>query len=162
MAWYVKGCSFQIRQGFKTVLDLQFRMATIDDADMLFQWRNDPETRKQSHNTDEVNYDGHVAWLKASLVNPNREIRIAELNGVAVGTIRLDTVNNECLLSWAVASAARGKGIGKTMLSKTIETRSLPMKAEVKADNAPSRRMAEYAAMVLEREENGVAYYGKR
>ena len=159
MAWYVKGCSFQIRQGFKTVLDLQFRMATIDDADMLFQWRNDPETRKQSHNTDEVTYDSHVAWLKASLSNPNREIRIAELNGVAVGTVRLDTTNGECLLSWSVAPHARGKGIGKTMLKKTVDARKLPMRAEIKADNSSSKSMAEYAAMVLEREENGVLYY---
>ena len=34
--------------------NIQLRPANEQDADCLFKWRNDPETRHASHNTDEA------------------------------------------------------------------------------------------------------------
>jgi RimJ/RimL family protein N-acetyltransferase len=161
MVFLVYYDSLQITQGLGKVMDLKFRIATIADADLLFQWRNDPETREQIHNTDVLKYDDHVAWLKASLLNPQREIRIAELSGVPVGTIRLDKAGNACELSWTVAPQARGSGIGKAILKTTLDNLNMPARAEIKSGNEASKRMVEYAGMTLEREENGTLYYRK-
>jgi len=140
-------------------MDLKFRIATMADAKLLFQWRNDPETRKQCHTTGNIYYDNHLSWLEKSLVNANREIRIVELNGVAVGHIRLDKAVDRYELTWSVAPNARGKGIGKSMLKATLATLTLPARAEIKSANAASKRMAVYAGMTLEREEKNVLYY---
>ncbi len=49
---------------------ITLRRATIKDADILLEWRNDPETRKASHNTAEVQRSDHVSWLSRTLGNP--------------------------------------------------------------------------------------------
>jgi RimJ/RimL family protein N-acetyltransferase len=143
----------------EAITGLTFRSATMADAEMLYEWRNDPQTRQQSHNTEILDYNDHVAWLKATLVNPRRELRIAELNDLPVGTIRLDYEDNACELSWTVAPHARGKNIGKAMLKATIDGLNIAARAEIKSGNDASRRMVEYAGMALEREANGILHY---
>lgn len=151
----------QIEKRPGNITGLTFRLAAITDADILFEWRNDSETRRQSHDTRVVKYEDHVAWLKASLLNPNREIKVAELNGSPVGTVRIDKTGNAYVLSWTVAPAVRGRGIGKAMLKATIDILDRPVRTEIKSGNEASKRMAEYAGLTLEREENGILYYRK-
>jgi RimJ/RimL family protein N-acetyltransferase len=143
------------------MIGLQFRLATMNDAELLFRWRNDPDTRRQSHNVEVLQYEEHVAWLRASLVNPNREIRIAELDGRPVGTIRLDKVGKECELSWTVAPQERGHGLGKAILKSTIDGLTMMSRAEIRPGNEASKRIAEYAGMILAHEENGILHYRK-
>ena len=37
------------------------------DADVLWRWANDPETRQNSFNTSPILYEEHVAWLSPIL-----------------------------------------------------------------------------------------------
>ncbi|MBW6487332.1 MAG: hypothetical protein K0B01_14400 [Syntrophobacterales bacterium] len=69
---------------------ITLRPATIQDADMLLDWRNDPETRKASHSTSEVVTEEHIAWLTKTLGNANRRLLVAEEDGAPVGTVRAD------------------------------------------------------------------------
>ena len=138
---------------------LTFRIATIDDADLLLAWRNDPDTRANSHTTGVVTREAHVAWLSTALADPQRAIRIAELDGVAVGTIRLDQAGDHYELSWTIAPSARGKGIGKAMLKATLTQLDKPAHAEIKAGNPASQHIAQHAGMTLAREENSIFYY---
>lgn len=62
-------------------------------------------------------------------------------------------------MSWAVAPDQRGRGIGARMVAKFAERFSEPVRAEVKAGNVASRRIAEGAGMTLVRERDGVLYY---
>jgi hypothetical protein len=39
---------------------IKLRLATIEDAEMLLDWRNDPEKRNASHNTSEIALKGHI------------------------------------------------------------------------------------------------------
>ena len=54
---------------------INLRLLTIQDADLLLEWRNDPETRKASQNTDKIQRNEHLSWLKNSLNNNNRKVR---------------------------------------------------------------------------------------
>jgi hypothetical protein len=45
-------------------MNLIIRKATIDDAPILFNWRNDELTRRLSKNTNVVKWNEHVVWLK--------------------------------------------------------------------------------------------------
>jgi len=51
---------------------VNLRPVTMADAEDLLVWRNDPETRHASHNTDEILLDRHLAWLEASLNKPEQ------------------------------------------------------------------------------------------
>lgn len=69
------------------------RPATMDYADALLAWRNDPATRALSHNKDAAGRNGHMDWLARSLANPDRRLLIAERDGVPVGTLKADHSN---------------------------------------------------------------------
>jgi len=73
--------------------DLSLRPATLEDAEMLLKWRNDKDTRMASHTTDEVKLENHIEWLRATLQNQNRQLYVAEKNGISVGTVRADYDN---------------------------------------------------------------------
>lgn len=139
---------------------LSLRAATLQDAKTLLVWRNDPQTRVASHNTDEVRLEDHLAWLESSLKKPEqRRLWIAELDGKLVGTCRADKEDDGWELSWTVAPEARGQGVAHKMLLKLIETFQQPLTAQVKKDNMASMKVAERLGFVVEKEENGVLFY---
>jgi RimJ/RimL family protein N-acetyltransferase len=138
---------------------ITFRHATLDDAERLFLWRNDLQTRQQSHHTSMLTHHEHSEWLVASLGNTQREIWLVELAGVSVGVIRIDIRHDHSELSWTVAPEHRGKAIGKTMLKLMLDRLAMPVRAQIKISNKGSKYMAEFAGMVLDREENGILHY---
>jgi RimJ/RimL family protein N-acetyltransferase len=141
---------------------ITLRAATLQDAKLLLLWRNDPQTRLASHNTDEVSLAEHLAWLNQLLSNPARCLFIAELAGVPVGSVRADKdVDGVTELSWTVAASARGQGVGKRMLATALAELTGSVRAEVKVGNVASMKMAEAAGLMLIREEQGVLHYLK-
>jgi RimJ/RimL family protein N-acetyltransferase len=131
---------------------LTIRKATIADAQMLFDWRNDPATRANSHVTDELKYEPHVIWLNAALANPDRLLLIAEEDGHPVGHVRVDfKPDAEAELSWTVDPAARGAGVAKRMVRMVADDFSprYVLCAEVKSGNEASIRVATYAGLQL-------------
>lgn len=139
--------------------NISLRSATVHDARLLLEWRNDPETRKASRNTAEVPIDEHISWLSRTLDNPNRRLYIAEEDGVPVGIVRADESDGVWELSWAVSPNARGRGVAKRMVAVLAHHISDPIRAEVKAGNMASVRIAEHAGMEFERETDGVLHY---
>ncbi|MGA7876614.1 MAG: GNAT family N-acetyltransferase [Desulfoferrobacter sp.] len=138
---------------------ITLRPATIQDADLLLEWRNDPETRKASHNTAEVQRDEHVSWLSRTLNNPNRRLLVAEEDGAPVGTARADFsegVWGAILDGTPKRERAR---VAKQMVALLAHQISEPIRAEVKAGNIASARIAEHAGMELDREADGVLHY---
>ena len=140
---------------------IALRPATLRDADLLLEWRNDPATRAASHDTSRVAQEEHIAWLSAALNNPDRKLYIAEENGAPVGTVRADCANGVWNLSWTVAPQARGRGVAKRMVALLASRISDPIRAEVKAGNVASARIAQHAGMTLERESNAVLHYAR-
>lgn len=126
---------------------------------MLLEWRNDPETRRASHDCAEVLRDEHVSWLTETLSNLRRRLFIAQENGVAVGTVRADFADGAWEFSWTVAPNARGRGIAKQMVALLAHEISEPIRAKIKAGNSASVRVAEHAGMELFREIDGILHY---
>ena len=142
-----------------TVDRITLRRASLDDAEMLYRWRSDPATRTASHDTAEIRFDAHVAWLIIVLADPTRTVYMAEHNGVAVGTVRTDVRDRVHELSWTIAPESRGVGFGTEMVLRLASSISGPITAQVKAGNAASIRIAEAAGMRLEKEADGVLYF---
>ena len=93
---------------------VRLRPATLEDAERLFQWRNDSLTRAQSLQQQPVEWQAHLQWLQASLQNPDRQLYIAESAALAgqeqsliLGTVRADRTDGEYELSWTVAPEQR-------------------------------------------------------
>lgn len=93
-----------------------------------------------SFNTVPVLWDDHLDWLKSRLQCDIPDLYIAEIDGVPIGTVRIDgeTIN------YAIAPEKRGNGYATAML---LEAHRLfgPKHAEIKSDNVASIRAAERA-----------------
>ncbi len=137
---------------------MDVRPATLQDSAILFEWRNDRQTRLSSHNTAPISFETHNVWLASSLQSDTRKLWIAEEEG-PLGTIRADSTTEGCTLSWAVAPEARGRGIAKQMVALVAEQLDGTLFAEVKVGNIASVRVAESVGMALVKEENGVLFY---
>ena len=95
---------------------LCLRKATEADAETLFQWRNDSETRANSFHTEPIPYEEHVAWLKTTLRDPAQAIYILCEDGVPIGQVRLSTKNGVGTISYSIAPACRARGYGRAIL----------------------------------------------
>lgn len=139
---------------------LSLRAATQDDAQRLFDWRNDPVTRAMAIQTDPVPWDGHVGWLTASLANPRRRLLIGLSDGVPMGTLRFD-LSDEILVSITLAPDHRGRGLALPLLTAGIDTLDRPTRllAQVKPGNTASQRLFERAGFALSGESDGLLNY---
>jgi hypothetical protein len=86
------------------------RLATMEDAELLLRWRNDPQTRKQFFTTDIISLEPHRKWLKSALVNPAIKLWIATQAEFPIGTVRADLHDEGWDMSWTIAPEHRGRG----------------------------------------------------
>ena len=138
---------------------LELRLADINDADLLLAWRNDPQTRKDSHSSNVISRDNHLAWLAKITTDPMRKLYIAIEHDIPVGTARATYDNRTWELSWTVAPEARGRGVAKRMVRTLAEQITEPIRAEIKPGNQASIRVAEYAGLTFAQEIDGILHY---
>jgi RimJ/RimL family protein N-acetyltransferase len=138
---------------------MNLRLATIEDCEILFAWRNDLATRLASRNSAPIAFNEHKRWLVKTLDNPKRALYVAELEGTPVGTVRTDMVGDVAEISWTVAPEHRGRGIGKLMVRTLAQSISGPIRAEVKGSNLASIRIAEAAGLSLEKTDGEMHHF---
>jgi len=112
----------------------------MDDAGRLFAWRNDPDTRANSRNGDEIRWSDHLQWLRGVLAGESVRLYVAEESGVALGTCRVDADGE---LSWTVAPEHRGKGHGREMVKLVAEESNRLLVAEIKSSNLASLKIVQ-------------------
>ncbi len=127
-------------------MNILLRLATLSDAKVLFEWRNDPLTRMRSLNSELVDFPKHLVWIETVLKNPNQRLYVAELDNIPIGTCRADFDGSQFRLSWTVAPKHRGKGFGLEMVRKLCQLHT-PYIAEIKKDNQASIKIAEALSM---------------
>ena len=137
------------------------RKATINDAALLLNWRNDVRTVEASHSTKQVEFSEHMAWLSGALVDNTLKLFICERQGAPVGTVRAHLKQGVWVLSWTVAPEFRGQGIAKEMVALAVASLCGPFRAEVKEGNVASMSVAEHIGMTLVNKADGVLYYEK-
>lgn len=99
------------------------RRATLEDARLLWEWRNDPATRAASRHREPVSWPDHLAWLEASLTRSDRKLFMVddEIGLGPVGTVRWDRAPGfgdepEWEVSIAVAPERRGQSLARPLL----------------------------------------------
>jgi len=126
------------------------RKATVEDARTLWEWRNNPETRRNAFQTDAVDWDTHRQWLTDRLVSTECRIWILEIDQGSVGQVRYDRIGTTAEISIVVAPEFRGRGIGMSLLQLSAheacaELRVSMLVGIVKEDNISSQRAFERA-----------------
>jgi RimJ/RimL family protein N-acetyltransferase len=112
----------------------------MEDAERLFAWRNDPDSRANSRNEDDILWSDHLQWLSRVFASESVLLYVAEENGIPLGTCRVDADGE---LSWTVAPEHRGKGHGKEMVRLLAEAANRHLVAEIKSSNLASLRIVQ-------------------
>jgi len=129
------------------VSTLVIREATLDDAEFLLAWRNDPDARANSLSSGEIDAATHMRWFSDRLADRSRcRIYVAEREGARVGQLRVDvSPEGHGVVSVTVAPDARGSGVGTELIRNgTLRAASDlalgRIDAIVKHGNTPSLR----------------------
>ncbi|MDB4008847.1 GNAT family N-acetyltransferase [Amylibacter sp.] len=125
------------------------RAATITDSKDIFEWRNDELTRKMSHTTDILEWEGHSAWFASSLKNKNRLLLLCEdiNDSKKIAVVRFDINSLRALVAINLSPEMRGEGISKQCLSESIEKfknvfpQVVALDAEIKLENIASQKV---------------------
>lgn len=137
------------------------REISSDDCQLLFEWVNDSEVRKNSFSREPIPYETHVLWFQKKLEDSGCEIFIYMDGNEPVGQVRVDFEEDAGLISYFIAKEFRGKGYGKKMLL-AIETKIAErvgvLNAQVKKDNKASQLVFERLGYQRMEKEDMVSY----
>lgn len=129
----------------------------MEDAQILFRWKNDKATIENSITGRGVTMEEHLGWLKKVIENPNRHLFILEVEGHPAGQLRLDLEEMSqagCIggitivtgeISYGLGEEFRGMGLGRLLLEQAEnEARKLRVSvltAEVLPHNKASQSL---------------------
>lgn len=143
------------------------RRAKKEDSRTIWQIRNHPLNRKNSHNQKGIDFDNHDKWFtnKYFKNTDNYCFILEEENGEVIGYCRFDLGNNNYIISIAIDHDYHGKGFGSKLLKESLEEMKKKIKkdmailAEVKRGNIPSIRLFEKYNFCLYKEDKKNLYY---
>lgn len=139
-------------------MELYLRAAVKEDMELLYEWANDLEVRRNAFHTEQIAYETHKTWfenvlrdsniLQYILVSENSEGMNKNLCAIEeIGQIRLSLDEEKALISYSIAKNMRGKGYGSQMVSmaeKKIKETNKDIKvfvAQVKYENIASAKV---------------------
>lgn len=127
---------------------MEVRDVELSDAELLFEWANDPDTRLDSFHTEIIAWDTHLSWLKNKLKETNRSFFLFFQDKESIGVARFET-KGEIVIGITVAPHHRGKGLGSLMIqlacSRFHETNDADVLAYIKKSNIQSQKSFEKA-----------------
>lgn len=131
-------------------MNFSLRKVRPEDVDLLYEWANDPEVRKNAFNTAQIPYEDHVRWFAGLLADASAHQYILCSGGRPVGQIRLNIEEGNALIDYSVAAKDRGKGYGSELLglirqqvAKDKIQGVIKLTGRVKPGNAASARAFE-------------------
>ena len=98
---------------------LDFEIADINNAHLIYQWANDTNARENSFNKETIKYSDHLVWFKEKIKSGSSKFYVfSNEEGQKIGFVRLDfnTVHKNAIISIVVDIKHRGKGYAKQMI----------------------------------------------
>jgi RimJ/RimL family protein N-acetyltransferase len=140
---------------------IKLRAATFADCERVWQWNFAPDVRAASLSSHTPTYEEHVKWYTQRVAG-NWPMWIVLEDATPVGVVRLDDADpkiGRARISIALASEARGRGIGKRAIRTVCERWGRPMIAEILSTNTASRACFEACGFIATDRNGDVAYY---
>jgi len=99
---------------------IKLRKAILDDAELLWKWRNEQSVRESAFSSEKIEYSSHKEWYKYKLKNPDTYFFIAiDSENKPVGQIRFDKLDkNSAEVDVSVDKNNRNKGYGSIIIQK--------------------------------------------
>jgi UDP-2,4-diacetamido-2,4,6-trideoxy-beta-L-altropyranose hydrolase len=125
---------------------VRLRDATSADAELLWRWANEPETRANSFSGQAISWSDHVDWLSEHLNSSASRLLVAvDQNDGPIGQARLDADGQGAVLSISVDRGFRHQGLGSAIIPLVLKeaTRSFGaawVDALIKPENEASLR----------------------
>jgi UDP-2,4-diacetamido-2,4,6-trideoxy-beta-L-altropyranose hydrolase len=124
--------------------------ATMEDAEILFKWANDPVVRSYSFSSEPIIWENHLKWLSNKLSSLNSVIYIGSVDNQKIGQIRFDIIDEIAEIGISVDQKFRGKGFGFSLLTYAIscffcEFQIQIVQAKIKSNNFASKQIFEHA-----------------
>lgn len=116
------------------------RPVTLADADLLWHWRNDPETRRWFGDSSVVSLHTHEVWFATRFVDP-APWWVALVDGVPAGVVRFDGGAGYYEVSILVIPEYRHQGIGVTMLLNACAGSCAVLRATILPGNTASEKL---------------------
>lgn len=147
---------------------LRLEFLNFEDKDLLskiLEWRNDPDTRTNSNNTNIITQDIFKIILQKYLESPIKPL-VAYDNDIPIGILSFVLSNNKIFVGINIDPQKRGNNYGSKILeyfclnySKYIETSTI-IYAEVKKTNIPSVKLfSKYFIKSEDQNENSFIYF---
>lgn len=96
---------------------IYLREATTEDRDLLYEWANDPETRRSAFATEPINYEDHCKWFERIVADELERQYIMMNDDIAVGQVRLTLDDDAAEIDYSIAPEKRGLGYGNIIIS---------------------------------------------
>jgi len=96
---------------------IKIRRAAHSDSKSIYEWRNDPGIRDASKNNNKLTWDDHVRWIEKIISDTDHELLVGEINGVAIGVVRLDKICECYEISIYLVPNKYSKGYGPSLLA---------------------------------------------
>lgn len=131
--------------GIMCAPDIRLRAAGPCDCKLLYEWRNDPDSLRNSHNSALIRYETHEGWFSRTLSDGNRVLLIAEAEQQCIGVLRYDLHGSHALVSINLAPGWRGRGLGAWILQIGARwlARNRPGLHEIRAEILPANRASQ-------------------
>ncbi|MGX6642744.1 GNAT family N-acetyltransferase [Legionella pneumophila] len=132
------------------------REFNLNDAELLFSWRNDPVIYLKSSRKEPVTLDEHNKWFNEMLHSDESHIFIMECDGKPIGQIRYNRNEDDSLkLSIFLIPEFQHKGIGSELLLNSFtllkqDDKPIKIVAEVLVDNTPSHLFFQKHSFMLD------------
>ena len=138
-------------------MNLEVRIATLQDEHKLLEWRNDKDSRQNSFSKTVLTENEHKKWLENKLNDVNSKIIIAsdQESGHLIGMVRFDIDNNQDFanISINIDPKWRGKKVSSLVLDLAIDLfakdKVLVLAATIGPANIASQRCFERSGFSL-------------
>lgn len=103
-------------------MQIHHRKAKLSDLDLYFEWTNDPATRSNSFNTQEIDYQAHTSWFSRKIEDKKALLLVFENEeNIPVGQIRIEQKPDENIIGISLDKNFRGLGLAVPMLTNACE-----------------------------------------
>jgi UDP-2,4-diacetamido-2,4,6-trideoxy-beta-L-altropyranose hydrolase len=152
IAYAIKNSYQQIKfidgkSGRRILYRMMYLVASIrevekKDCDLLFEWANNEDVRKNAISKEPIVLENHIKWFNSKINSLSNKIFILEFNDTPIGQIRYDKQDEGWLIDYSVDFKYRGLGFGKMLIEKTLSFfKEQKIKASVKKENIASENV---------------------
>ena len=105
-----------------SIKEVSVRLASLEDKDIVLNWRNDTISRQMSFETELVSTEKHQKWFNQAINSLDKILILCyfEETNQNIGVVRFDIKGERAQVSINLAPEMRGRGLSRECLLQSI------------------------------------------